>query len=62
MALGVVQCSVTIAEPSVYLTCCICHATGQPLLERHDEEEGTSAGLDGEAPRQQGPMTAGAPD
>jgi hypothetical protein len=32
---------------------------GQPLLERHDEEEGTSAGLDGDAPRQQGPMTAG---
>ncbi len=36
-------------------------ATEQPLLGRQgDEEEGTSAGLDGEAPRQQPPMSAGA--
>lgn len=35
-------------------------SAGQPLLERHDEEEGTSAGLDGEAPRQQPAMSAGA--
>ena len=35
----------------------------QPLLERRDEEEegGTSAGLDGAAPRQQPAMSAGAP-
>jgi hypothetical protein len=42
------------------LSCVCVPNAGQPLLERRDEEEGTSAGLDGEAPRQQGPMTAGA--